>query len=159
MQQQTLHKKRNESPAYLDPQIAIRTIVHLNRTEVIGYFCMAMRHYKDKEILVVPFNMGNPTSFHHIWLGLILWLFKADRSKNWWLTYPWLEWCHFLSWRVSYFFNFFFDYFLIAIYVLYVSNKFGILRVGKCNNKLFIKREMSLLHILTHKWRQELISI
>jgi hypothetical protein len=39
-----------------------------------------------------------------------------------------------------------------SIYVLYVSNNFGILRVGTCNNKLFIKRERSLMHILTRKW-------
>jgi hypothetical protein len=38
---------------------------------------------------------------------------------------------------------------IYSIYVLYVSNKFGILHVGTCNNKLFIKRESSLLHILT----------
>jgi hypothetical protein len=38
------------------------------------------------------------------------------------------------------------------IYVLYASNKFGILSVGTCNNKLLIKRENSLLHILTCKW-------
>jgi hypothetical protein len=28
---------------------------------------------------------------------------------------------------------------IYSIYVLYVSNKFGILRVGTCNNKHFIK--------------------
>jgi hypothetical protein len=37
--------------------------------------------------------------------------------------------------------------------VLYVSNKFGILRVGTCNNKLFIEWERSLLHVFTHKYR------
>jgi hypothetical protein len=35
--------------------------------------------------------------------------------------------------------------------MLYVSNKFGNLHVGTYNNKLFIKWEMSLLHILTYK--------
>jgi hypothetical protein len=40
---------------------------------------------------------------------------------------------------------------IFSIYVLYVSNKFGILRVGTCNNKLFIKQKRSILHILTHK--------
>jgi Leucine-rich repeat (LRR) protein len=38
-----------------------------------------------------------------------------------------------------------------SIYVLYVSNKFGILRVDTCNNKLLIKRERILLHILIRK--------
>jgi hypothetical protein len=39
-----------------------------------------------------------------------------------------------------------------------VFNKFGILRVGTCNNLLIIERERSLLHILTRKYQQELIS-
>jgi hypothetical protein len=39
-----------------------------------------------------------------------------------------------------------------SIYMLYVSNKFGMLHVGTCNNKLFVKRKRSLMHILTHKW-------
>jgi hypothetical protein len=37
------------------------------------------------------------------------------------------------------------------MYILYVSNKFGILQVGTYNNKLFIKWERSLLYILTRK--------
>jgi hypothetical protein len=59
MQQQTLQKKGNESPAYLDPQMMTRTNAHLNRPDVVAYFVKAMRHYKDKEMIVVPFNMGN----------------------------------------------------------------------------------------------------
>jgi hypothetical protein len=35
---------------------------------------------------------------------------------------------------------------IYSIYVLYVFNKFGILRIGTCNNKLLIKRERNLLH-------------
>jgi hypothetical protein len=69
MQQQTLHKKGNESPAYLDPQMVTRTNVHLNQPEVV-----AMRHYKDKEMLVVPFNTGNHwvtpsifTKYNQVW--------------------------------------------------------------------------------------------
>jgi hypothetical protein len=39
---------------------------------------------------------------------------------------------------------------IYAIYILYMSNKlFGILHVVTCNNILLIKRESSLLHILT----------
>jgi hypothetical protein len=53
-----LIKKEKESPAYLDPQMAMRTNVHLNRKDV-AYFVKAIKHYKDKEMLVVPFNMGN----------------------------------------------------------------------------------------------------
>jgi hypothetical protein len=60
MQQQTHQKKGKESPVYLDPQIVMRTNVHLNRQDIVAYFVKAMRCYKDgKEMLVVPFNMGN----------------------------------------------------------------------------------------------------
>jgi hypothetical protein len=58
MQQQTLYKMGKESPAYLDLQIAVRTNLH-TRQEVVEYFAKAMRHYRDKEMLVVPFNKGN----------------------------------------------------------------------------------------------------
>jgi hypothetical protein len=75
MQQQTLNKKGKESPAYLDPQMAMRTNVHLNQPDVVAYFVKAMRHYKDdKEILVVPFNMGKhwvalsiSTKYDQVW--------------------------------------------------------------------------------------------
>jgi hypothetical protein len=30
-----------------------------SRKDVVAYFVRAMRHYSDKEILVVPFNTGN----------------------------------------------------------------------------------------------------
>jgi hypothetical protein len=59
MQQQTLHKIEKKSPAYLDPQIATRPNLKISRQEVVAYFAKAMRHYRDKEMLVVPFNMGN----------------------------------------------------------------------------------------------------
>jgi hypothetical protein len=48
-----------DSPAYLDPQIMMRTNLCISWQEVITYFAKAMRHYRDKEMLVVPFNMGN----------------------------------------------------------------------------------------------------
>jgi hypothetical protein len=59
MQQQTLNKKGKEYPVYLDPQMATRTSIHLRRPHVVAYFVKAMRPYKDKEMIVVPFNMGN----------------------------------------------------------------------------------------------------
>jgi hypothetical protein len=40
---------------------------------------------------------------------------------------------------------------LYSIYMFYVSIKFGIFCVGTCNNKLFIKWEMSVQRILTRK--------
>jgi hypothetical protein len=66
MQQQTLNKKGKESPAYLDPQMAMRTQIHLRRKDVVAYFVKAMKHYKDKEMLVIPFNMGNPINFYQV---------------------------------------------------------------------------------------------
>jgi hypothetical protein len=59
MQQQILHKIEKESPAYLDPQIAMRPNLETSRQEVVTYFAKAMRHYRDKEMLVIPFNIGN----------------------------------------------------------------------------------------------------
>jgi hypothetical protein len=52
---------RKESPAYLGLQILMRTnlLVASSRKDVVTYFIKAMRHYSDKEILVVPFNMDN----------------------------------------------------------------------------------------------------
>jgi hypothetical protein len=50
-----------ESPAYLDPQISMRTnlLVASSRKDVVAYFVKAMRYFSDKEILVIPFNTGN----------------------------------------------------------------------------------------------------
>jgi hypothetical protein len=59
MHQQTLHKTGKESPAYPDPQVATRPNLKTNRQEVVAYFAMAMRYYRYKEMLVVPFNTGN----------------------------------------------------------------------------------------------------
>jgi hypothetical protein len=52
---------RKESPAYLDPQISMRTnlLAASSRKDVVAYFVKAMRHYSNKEILVIPFNMSN----------------------------------------------------------------------------------------------------
>jgi hypothetical protein len=61
MQQQTLDIMGKESPAYLGPQISMRTNQQTasSRQEVVQYFVKAMKHYRDKEILVIPFNMDN----------------------------------------------------------------------------------------------------
>jgi hypothetical protein len=61
MQQLTHHRMGKESPAYLDPQILTRTnlLAASNRKDVVAYFVEAMRHYSDKEILVIPFNTDN----------------------------------------------------------------------------------------------------
>jgi hypothetical protein len=59
MQQETLHKKGKESPAFLDPQMAMRTNVMLAQKDVVAYFVKAMSHYKDKEMLVILFNTCN----------------------------------------------------------------------------------------------------
>jgi hypothetical protein len=50
-----------ESPAYLDPQISMKTNLQMasGQQEVVQYFVKAIRHYRNKEMLVVPFNMSN----------------------------------------------------------------------------------------------------
>jgi hypothetical protein len=75
MQQQTLHRTGKESPAYVDTQISTRTNLQMasSRQEVVQYFVNAMRHYKNKQMLVVPSNMGNQWGTN---------LLKADRSNN-----------------------------------------------------------------------------
>jgi hypothetical protein len=74
MQQLTLNKKGKESPTYLNPQMATRTQISLSQKEVVAYFVKAMKHYKDNEMLVVLFNMGNHvvtqsicTKYDQIW--------------------------------------------------------------------------------------------
>jgi hypothetical protein len=39
--------------------MAMRTSIYLRRSDVVVYFIKAMRHYKDKKMLVVPFNTGS----------------------------------------------------------------------------------------------------
>jgi hypothetical protein len=69
-----LIKKGKKSLAYLDPQMAMRTSIQLRRQDIVAYFVEAMRCYKDKEMLVVPFNMGNhwltlsiSTTYDQVW--------------------------------------------------------------------------------------------
>jgi hypothetical protein len=52
----------------------VRTNLHSSRQEVVAYFVKAMRHYRDKEMLVVLFNMGNhwvtlsiSTKYDQVW--------------------------------------------------------------------------------------------
>jgi endonuclease/exonuclease/phosphatase (EEP) superfamily protein YafD len=61
MQQLTCHRMGKESPAYLDRQISTRTslLAASSQKNVAAYFVKAMRHYSDKEILVVAFNTDN----------------------------------------------------------------------------------------------------
>jgi hypothetical protein len=54
--------------------MATRTQFHLNRLDIVKYFVKAVRHYKDKEMLVVPFNTGNhwttlsiSTKYDRVW--------------------------------------------------------------------------------------------
>jgi hypothetical protein len=59
MQQQTCYKKGKESPTYLDPQLMMRTQILLDRDFIVTYIVRAMRHFNDKEMLVILFNTGN----------------------------------------------------------------------------------------------------
>jgi hypothetical protein len=52
----------------------MKTNIDTNRPEVIVYFAKAMKHYRDKEMLVVPFNIGNhwvtlsiSTKYNQVW--------------------------------------------------------------------------------------------
>jgi hypothetical protein len=64
-----------ESPAYLDSQISMRTNLETaSSRQVVQYFVKVMRHYRNKEMLVVPFNMGNhwvtlsiSTKYDQVW--------------------------------------------------------------------------------------------
>jgi hypothetical protein len=75
MQQLTRHRMGKESLAYLDPQISMRTnLLAASSGKDVVYFVKAMRHYSDKEILVVPFNIGNhwvtlaiSTKYDQVW--------------------------------------------------------------------------------------------
>jgi hypothetical protein len=57
MQQLTHHRTGKESPTYLDPQISMRTnLLAASSRKDVAYFVRALRHYNDKEILVILFN-------------------------------------------------------------------------------------------------------
>jgi hypothetical protein len=76
MQQLTHHRIGNESLTYFDPQISMRTnlLAASSRKDVVAYFVKAMRHYSDKEILVITFNTDNhwvtlaiSTKYDQVW--------------------------------------------------------------------------------------------
>jgi hypothetical protein len=47
-------------------------MTHMSQQEVVAYFTKAIRHYRDKEMLVIPFNTGNPINFYQVGPGLVL---------------------------------------------------------------------------------------
>jgi hypothetical protein len=59
---------RKESPTYLDLQIATKTSLQTSsqRQEDVAYFAKVIKHYRHKEILVIPFNMDNH------WVALLI---------------------------------------------------------------------------------------
>jgi hypothetical protein len=76
MQQLTHHRTEKKSPAYLDPQISTRTnlLVASSQKDGVAYFVKAIRHYSDKEILVILFNTDNhwitlaiSTKYDQVW--------------------------------------------------------------------------------------------
>jgi hypothetical protein len=75
MQKLTRHRTGKESPAYLDLQRSMRTnLLAASSRKDVAYFVKAMRHYSDKEVLVVPFNTGNhsatlaiSTKYDQVW--------------------------------------------------------------------------------------------
>jgi hypothetical protein len=61
MEQKPIHRMGKESPAYHDLQMSTRTIIQTAniRKDVVQYFIKAMKYYRDKNMLVIPFNTGN----------------------------------------------------------------------------------------------------
>jgi hypothetical protein len=59
MQQQTFHKKGKESSTFHDPQMVMRTQILLDKEFIVEDIVRAMRHYNEKEMLVILFNTGN----------------------------------------------------------------------------------------------------
>jgi hypothetical protein len=60
MEQDTRTRKGKDSPAYLDPQMMMMTIIQTEKAEVVKYLVRAIRYYKDKnEMLIVPYNTGS----------------------------------------------------------------------------------------------------
>jgi hypothetical protein len=98
MQQLTHHRMRKESLAYLDSQISTRTnlLAASSQKDVVAYFVKAMRHYSDKEILVIPFNTGNhwvtvaiSTKYDQVWYCNSAWLTDSISSER--LTRNWTD--------------------------------------------------------------------
>jgi hypothetical protein len=98
MQQLTHHRTGKESPAYLDPQISTRTniLAASSQKDVVAYFIKAMRHYSDKDILVIPFNTSN----HWVTLAIFtkydqVWYYDSirptDSITSEWLTRDWTD--------------------------------------------------------------------
>jgi hypothetical protein len=48
-----------ESLAYLDLQMMTCITIATDSSAIVKYLVKAMRHYSDKEILSIPYNMGN----------------------------------------------------------------------------------------------------
>jgi hypothetical protein len=60
MQQDTCTRKGKVSPAYLDPQMMMTTVIQIEKAEVVKYLVQAMHYYKDKkEMLIVLYNTGS----------------------------------------------------------------------------------------------------
>jgi hypothetical protein len=60
MQQDTRTRKGKDSPAYLDPQMMMTTVIQTEKAEVVKYLVRSMRYYKDKkEMLIALYNTGS----------------------------------------------------------------------------------------------------
>jgi hypothetical protein len=98
MEQLTHHRIGNESPTYFDPQISMRTnlLAVSSRKDVVAYFVKAMRHYSDKDILVIPFNTSNQwvtlaisTKYDQVWYCDSTRLTDSITSER--LTCDWID--------------------------------------------------------------------
>jgi hypothetical protein len=82
MQQDTHTRKGKDSPAYLDPQMMMMTVIQTEKVEVMKYLVRAMCYYKDKtDMLIVPYNTGS----HWVLLTISMrhnqvWYYDSNRS-------------------------------------------------------------------------------
>jgi Ulp1 family protease len=74
----------------------MRTNLHTSRQEVVAYFIKAMRYYRDKEMLVIPFNTSNhwinlliSTKYDQVWYCDSL--RSTDPITDDRLTYDWTD--------------------------------------------------------------------
>jgi hypothetical protein len=82
MQQDTRTRKGKDSPAYLDPQMMMMTVIQTEKVEVMKYLVWAMCYYMDKtDMLIVPYNTGS----HWVLLTISMrhnqvWYYDSNRS-------------------------------------------------------------------------------
>ena len=83
MQKETRHRRGKESPAYLDPQMMSKSLILSDRLAVNRYLVRAMRHYSDKEYLMISYNPGG----HWLLINIStkydrVWYFDSNKPRD-----------------------------------------------------------------------------